>query len=49
MIFERFNGAFSRILVVAIQRNEFLVNVDASRELLEGVGCFIVDVWEPWL
>jgi hypothetical protein len=42
------NGAFSRISVVPVRRNELAVNVDAGHELLEGVGCFINELWELW-
>ena len=47
VIFSHSNGAFSRISAVPVRRNELAFNVEASHELLEGVGCFIIELWEP--
>jgi hypothetical protein len=33
---------------VPVLRNELAVNVDAGHKLLEGVGCFIIELWEMW-
>jgi hypothetical protein len=48
VIFYRSNGALSRIPAVAVRRKELVVNIDAGRDMLEGVGCFIIELRELW-